>query len=238
MRNLILILFLFSFSTDMLGQKSKTIRLKDGSQLRGKILSESKDSLLIRLSVGDTIAISSNSLFAPKRTSKKKYVDFDGHLILKKGMYTHMYSSLLLGSTVSNSGFRRARRGFTPFGLTVGYTFNERWSFGGGISIDFLQDAYFPLYIESRMNFAVKKVTPYAAVKLGYAGGNLSNNFRTNNIGGPLINPLLGLQFASESRNNFTIELGFRYQRDVSETETSRRIRQIYRYTIGLGLMM
>ena len=92
-----------------------------------------------------------------------------------------------------------------------GYKFNPYFFLGCGASLDYHPywlEIYLPIYLESRVNFTKKAISPYIGAKIGYS---------VYNMNGTYVNISFGTSF--KIKNNFALNASFGYNMQMGDTE-------------------
>jgi len=207
------------------------VYLKDGSVLRGQILEyqqgenirfsmRSGEMLIQEEEIERIVQEPENPLFLGliKRQKKDKVYDFR-----EKGFYATAVFALLPGG-----GDQRSEIGLSVQS-SFGHQFNRLFGAGIGISIDGYAngiggDTFLPLFAEVR-GYLFKKIgTPYWSLAGGY-GFPLRLNTNTTNEqirrfeGGYMLHPVIGYRFTADRSVNMTIDVGYKFQKALSERE-------------------
>lgn len=228
------------------------VHLKDGSEFRGKIIEYKPDEYLkIEILGGQVVEFSAKQIkkivqqpygqaaFIPQVVKTREYN------FRERGIYNETYINM-------PQGFNRWNEWTVGLGIhhVVGYQHN-RW-IGTGLGIGF--DGYhlgfgeniIPLYAEARGYFTQKNTSPFYAVSLGYGFATTLSNRNVDMIaskGGIMFNPNIGYRFGASAGANFTMSLGYKYQK-ASFTERRgwdesifKRNYQYNRVNLKLGLL-
>jgi hypothetical protein len=125
--------------------------------------------------------------------------------------------------------------------MTNGYMFNEHWTAGVGVGFEIFDHNHFPVFIDVRHTLWDDKVSPFFAVKTGYAIGNLKkehyddlylnygeyyNNVYFRNHGGFMLHPEMGVKIPLSENADLMFTVAYRYQKTkttVSEDYGQRR---------------
>ncbi|MFV1885045.1 MAG: hypothetical protein ACMZ7B_11195 [Balneola sp.] len=181
------------------------VYLKDGSVLRGSILSFNENiSLQIQIKGGsqffvlfeDVREIKKEPRYNEKRFKEKGYVNFTGFDRLPGGY--------------DNS---------TRFQMSHGYQFNPHFSAGLGIAYVNYEDpiSSIPLFVDLRYNLLKANSTPFAFTKLGYSFSydHQSDDQPdiTDHKGGVMLNVGVGLLFETRSGYGLYFNLGYNFEK-------------------------
>lgn len=98
------------------------------------------------------------------------------------------------------------------FGVQVinGYQVNPNFNVGLGVGLNqhFAGTAYTPVFVDLRVNFLRKRVTPFVDLAGGWAFGLVPDK----DEGGLYANPAFGVKFFVSPKTAMQLSLGFRYQ--------------------------
>lgn len=198
----ILLIFCFLTATVPVNGQTQTesdkptvdvVMLKDGSKLKGTILSWDLDKGMdFKLLTGASIFIKQDNIDRVDHESEYAHHEWRGDRSYKfreKGWYQNS-SGFLNVSFLGGAGIHHV----------MGYRFNRMLGVGLGIGIesnDFQRTRNIvPVFAEVRGFFLPKKITPYYALKLGY-GFALANqlNGTSETKGGLHFSPEIGVRF-------------------------------------------
>lgn len=87
------------------------------------------------------------------------------------------------------------------FATSHGYQFNPYFFLGAGVGVDYYLDQSYalPVYLDSRVNFINKNITPYFGFKVGYSPIDISGVYINTNLGlSVMVTKKLGLNLALE----------------------------------------
>jgi len=126
--------------------------------------------------------------------------------------------------------------------MTNGYMFNEHWAAGVGVGFEIFDRNMFPAFADIRYTLWDNKVSPYFAIKGGYAFSdfkkkhydNLTLNYDPYSVpnadfrcyGGLLLNPEMGVKVPLSGNADLLFTVAYRYQKIKSV------IRQSYDYGV------
>ena len=208
----IVLLFIFNCLLGISQLKTEeVVYLKNGSIIRGTI---------IEFLPGQTVKIETNCrniwVFNAddvlKIVKEEKIDDLGEERIADKKYKLLMDGGVLIGE------------GYTPVEIPVSFHFINTYSFrpwlqaGMGTGIEFYEQKVVPLFIDSRLLYQAKEVTPFLGVKLGY-GLPLSeyngwfNGATGYGKGGIMFEPGLGVLLAQSKSTSVFFSFSFRYQR-------------------------
>src|SRR5687768_2176672 len=205
----------FSQSTDSTeSQTYDIVHLKDGSRLSGKILSwDLEKGMEFKLVTGATIYITKAEIVRVIQDTDE--IPNDRFRRFRQPWVPRPYAFRETGWYHNSSGFFNiSTLGGVGLSHAMGYRFSRLLGVGLGIGIetnDFT--AYrkmIPVYAEARGFLLKKKISPYYAVKLGYAFGIRDEiNGTLGAKGGIHFSPELGVRFGAGDVNYY---LGVEYK--------------------------
>lgn len=199
-------------------QPTDIVYLKDGSFLKGTVVTETPFALELKLSDGSTINLSKGNIKQINKLSKNQILFNNGSTVKSKGNYQIVSMALLVGQDINNNGFKS---GASVLHYVHGHQFNPYFAIGGGVGVDIYNDLYLPLYLDVRGYLTQKATSPYYALNVGYAlplvFEDKADFFSRKVTGGLMFNPSLGIRFASQNRANYLLEIGYRVQYSTIE---------------------
>jgi len=228
------------------------VYLKDGSEFRGKIIEYKHDEYLkMEILGGQTVEFPAKqvrkvvqqpygqSAYVPRAPKVVKVREYN---FRESGIYNETYVNLI-------QGFNTWGEWVGGLGIhhVTGYQFN-RW-IGTGLGVGF--DGYYlgfgenviPVYAEARGYFMKKNTTPFYSVALGYGfAGKNDDRGITEASGGIMFNPNIGYRIGASAGANFTLSMGYKYQK-ASFTQlrgggsTIKRNYTYSRLNLKLGLL-
>jgi hypothetical protein len=212
MKKLFMLLFILSGSLIVYAQQyyQDVVYLKNGSIIRGTII-EQVPNKSIKIETAD------QSVFVyqfdeiekfSKEVARDRRNDYTNYSSRRKSGYIGI---LDVGYALGTGDY-----GLNFINLTMvnGYKFNPYFSLGFGTGIRYYLDEdaiLMPFFINFKVNFINKAVSPYIALNAGYSF-NASNDFESV---GFLINPSIGVHF--NIVNNFGINIGIGYEGQWAE---------------------
>ena len=104
-----------------------------------------------------------------------------------------------LGGGVDVSSY--AGGAVVSFATSHGYQFNPYFYLGAGVGVDYYLDESYaiPVYLDSRVNFINKNITPYLGFKVGYSPIDVSGVYINTNLGlSVMVTRKLGMNLALE----------------------------------------
>lgn len=190
----ILIIFILLTSLPLFAQKD-VVKLKNGSEIRGTIISQSDSLVKLKTNDGSLWVFNQNEVLSLDVFVKKA----NG-----KGFYNTTSIGMMTGSQISAS-----------FQIVNGYALNKKWHFGIGIGLEgFYNQTYVPLFIESRYDILKKASTPFISLGLGYTAP--THNF-DRHYGGFLGQAQMGYKQYLNDHIGLLTSVGYRYSHLKSE---------------------
>jgi len=160
----------------------------------------------------------------------------------KEGYYNITQISLLMGnrklSEPSNYYYNTRNNMLVSPSVTMtnGYKFNEHWAAGIGVGFELFDHNHFPVFAEIRYVLWDNAVSPFFAIKMGHAIGNLNkkhydelylnyspfnvNNACFRNYGGLMLHPEMGVKIPLSKNADWLFTVAYRYQK--SKTTVSQ----------------
>ena len=203
------------------------IKLKDGSELKGEILSQ-EDYLLLKLIDGQEVEIELDQIESIENKNPNKLFFPNGASILTRGWYHS--GNIAFGG----AGFSSEEGGTsTTIELINGYKFNEKIALGLGVGLNihtflmqgagefayvFTDDQYsfVPFYLEARISPWQKKIAPYFTVNAGYGlGVDIFDYWSANGgsmKGGISAGASFGLHVSTKKKMGFLFHLNYKMQ--------------------------
>jgi hypothetical protein len=244
----IIALILFSASYTMAQKNVDVVTLKNGNVLKGKIVRqvpgefielETRDKNFWQFKMEDVAEIR----FEAKRMAK---IVNDTLPMKNEGMFYEIRMGALIGD---NDNQNKA-----PFSLLISgtYLLKNGISLGAGVGYESYDEAQMPLFGELKYYTRIKGIKSFLYCQSGYSFSlddkdNLSHYYITNgdvdSKGGWLINPGVGFVFGNSSKTNFTLNIGYRFQKmeqkwhNTYADDTEYLRHEINRLSIHLGLI-
>ncbi len=197
-------------------QQKQTITLNDGSRISGTIVSDSNDSIKIKVIKPEIVSISKSDV---------NHVDGNRNssqmLSKSKGYFMNFSSSLLAGKNDVESVYT------ISFHLSNGYQLSNGLSLGFGVGVEQMGAPLLPIYAEFTFHPWNKQPSPFVYLKSGYgfAFGREEEQIyyydfapysSTEYKGGFMFNAGIGLISFTWLRSAVTVGIGYRFQR-ISE---------------------
>jgi len=181
----------------------QSISLTDGSVIIGEVIEDTNAYLLVEIIGGEQIKLYHKYIRKISKSKSNHYFLDNGRSFKDKGFFFSYFA----GNSFNTNGAGASHRGI------FGKYYKHKWAFGLGSGID-LHSApggeasyvMVPLYLHARGYPFDKRVSPYYALNIGYGFPLQSLNGTTK--GGYMINPMLGLRFASRRKSSFSMEMG------------------------------
>jgi hypothetical protein len=116
--------------------------------------------------------------------------------------------------------------------MTHGYMFNAHWGAGIGVGFEIFDRNLFPVFADIRYTLWDDKISPFFAVKTGYALGSIKTKHYDNltldfepyylynadfrNYGGFMLHPEMGVTVPLSKTADLLFTVAYRYQRTKS----------------------
>lgn len=233
----------------------EVVYMKNGSIIRGKIISMDKEGdITIKIVGGTVLVFPSSEVDNIKFESGSPYFNNRAYKRIPRPYNVPEpgnYQVAVMGWVVGQGQW-----GFRP-GFSAHYVYgryiNQNLALGLGIGFDVYDlidngDGAAQFYLDARGYFKNTSQTFFYKVGLGY-GDVFTNRWQvTETTGGLYANPAIGLRFASRSRTHFIMELGATFQKanyvesvwdPIDGTNTQRSEIDIWfqRNTLKLGIL-
>jgi len=217
----LLLLSLFTLNASLcFGQKRKfkkektsaIVQYNDGSVFIGQIIYEGALDLKMILTTKDTINLHKVHIKRIRRTDK--------NIALFNGAKFHYTKGLFYSLQLGGGGSDNANNVTNQTEVIIGYRFNKKVATGIGFGAsynstisfgDWLEANSLPVFAYGRYYPFDKKVRPFIAGRLGWAFPN-QDAFGGDHRGGVLIQPEIGVNFASRRRMRFLLSIGQQIQ--------------------------
>jgi hypothetical protein len=137
------------------GQVRDVVYLKNGSELKGKVLKNNESGVTLKMRGGMTWNFPADQVSS---------VDTDGLEMKVQREYktgrVGFYNRTSVGSTFWGPSVHTA----------FGYAFNAHWEFALGLGVErYSHERYVPLFMEARYNFLARPASPFIATCMGQA---------------------------------------------------------------------
>lgn len=147
--------------------------------------------------------------------------------------YPYWPSSSFYIAPVYNTPYRETKLAASPsVTVTNGYMFNEHFSAGIGVGVEIFDHNLFPLFADIRYTVWDNKISPFIAIKGGYAFGNFKKKHHDElyldwspfyvydaylrNYGGVMIHPEIGVKLPLNQNCDLLFTAAYRYQKTKS----------------------
>ena len=215
MKNYGLVLFFLLVSLAGFSQRTHSIVLQNGSEIRGRVQSTDEEKTSILLKDGSIMVYKSEEIASIERYVPK---------VSSTGAFMRASLGLLGGEQLSPS-----------FLLTNGYSFSSHWDLGLTVGVEPLWwDLYAPIMVSGRFNLLSKHYTPFVEVVSGYEMPFSNWEF---NKGGFTAGSRIGFTKYLGNRVGFSSSIGYRFAHLVQIDnwwDDFRTIRQINRFDLRL----
>lgn len=142
-------------------------------------------------------------------------------------------SSPLYPNTIYYQSVARSTMTVAPsFTLSGGHMFNQHWAAGAGVGFEIFDHNLFPLFAELRHTLWDQKISPFFALKGGYAFGgfkakhydelylnwtpNYLNDSELRHYGGLMFHPEIGVKVPLNENCDFMFTAAYRLQKTKS----------------------
>ncbi|MEI6062864.1 MAG: hypothetical protein WCR72_19325 [Bacteroidota bacterium] len=203
--------------------KEDIVYMNNGSILRGKVIGNVKGVKTTIEIIGHNIIVVPDSVI--------KMILMDQATLGKD--HENIASPIEMAASVNFYGGSQNSGGFT---FITAYRFPFRLSVGGGIGIEWFDHQQIPFIAEVKYSFLKGSFSPYVYALGGYAVplSQKADNDWTEYHGGPLAGTGAGLRFNFTRRNALVFNIGYRYQKTKTVTNSypwmSSQAYETYRY--------
>ena len=154
----------------------------------------------------------------------------------KEGYYNTTQIGMLMGNRrLTSQSYYYADRNKLQVApsvtMTNGYMFNEKVAMGIGVGFEIFDLNHFPVFVDIRRTLWDRRVSPFFALKIGHAIGNLKkkhyddlylawgsyNNVDFRNYGGFMLHPEMGVKFPLSENADLLFTVAYRYQKTKSK---------------------
>jgi hypothetical protein len=215
LQSFLLLILLFFLANSGLAQQpinheKAILHLIDGSVYIGNIIDEDLLSLRMVVTTGDTVRIAKELIRRKRRTNKNIQFHTAGKFHFTKGFFVSIH--LGIGMNLSQVDSEESGQ----FDMLFGYRFNKKIAtgIGAGISIsntrfagEWIEANTIPVFAYGRYYPFDVKAKPFGELRLGWAFPNEQAFQIAAQSGGILIQPGIGINFAS--RKNLRFLIGF-----------------------------
>jgi hypothetical protein len=213
----LLILSALCFSVAVHAQKKSVVTLKNGSEIRGQIISTNETDTKIETKDGSVFVFKSEEIAGIEESLLK---------VSGKGVYTRASLGMLGGEQFSPS-----------FQLANGYSFNENWDLGLVLGAEKIAwQWYVPVMANGRFNILKRPNTPFVDVSAGY---QMPLQNWDNDKGGFTGGASIGFTRFVSNRIGLSTSLGYRYGYLVENNgwwDDFTTIRQINRFDLRFAI--
>lgn len=200
---LLLLVLLISFSTYSNAQNyTEVVYLKNGSVIKGVII-EQIPNVSLKVKTTDGSLIICNMSDVEKITKEEsqfvKNVQRSSAKPALKGYKGFVDLGYLADLSDNNAGK-------IEVSTAHGYQFNNYIFLGAGMAVDYFNDADLvsvPLFVNFRVNFINKKITPFADFKTGYSAGDVE---------GAYVSLGMGARFSAKGKKAINVRLEYNFQ--------------------------
>lgn len=193
-----------------------TVYLKDGSFLKGTVLSENKEQLELQLADGSSLQLSKANIEKVQELDLNRLYFSAGQFIKSSGLYKVLTLGILVAE---DPRFEEIKTGAHLLHFAMGHQFNPYFAIGGGLGIDNYDFGLIPFYLDLRGQVLKKAISPYYALNAGYAIAFSGDDESAEYRGGWMVNPSVGLRFATKEKVSFLFEVGYKMQKAQVSSE-------------------
>lgn len=244
---LVIALVVLSVTSTMAQRNVDVVTLKNGNVLKGKIVRqvpgdflelETRDKNFWKFDMEDIAEI---RIEAKRNTKMKK----DTLSMKSEGMFYEIRMGVLVGNNENKNN--------APFSMLMSgsYLLKNGLSLGIGVGYEAFHEAQMPLFGELKYYAKIKGIKSFLFCQSGYSfsledNGDQNYYYGNNDIdskGGWLVNPGVGFVFGDSSKTNFTLNIGYRFQKMEQKwhntyTDDTEYLRhEMNRLSIHLGLI-
>lgn len=218
-----LVLGMLTLTGQLLAQTDTTlisdvIRLRDGSQLKGKITRWDFDrGLELKLLTGSEVVIPKKEIRKVKTEVVVKPVIPASDFYPRKPIGPKPYQFRENGLYHNASAFIHTSSRAVGAGISyaAGYRFNKYLGLGGGIGFETNEFGegrnIIPIFAEVRGFLLSKKISPYYAIKAGYGAALRNEEFSLIGVeGGLYLSPEIGVRFGGGSAVSYFVGLEYK----------------------------
>lgn len=198
-------------------QTGMVVHLKNGSAVRGELISEDSTGVKIRTRDGSYYNYSLSEIESIEKFTPS---------ISKSGFYNKTSVGVLGGAQISGS-----------LNVVNGYAFNEHFEAGFGLGIEsFVWDPYIPVFLEGRFNFLTGRTRPYVSATAGYEVPLIDIG---NMLGGLTTGAEIGMTHYFAQHVGISTSIGYRflYLKERSWWDDSFISREMHRFEVRLGFV-
>ncbi len=203
-------LFFISFFAFSQSDYQDVVYLKDGSIIRGIIIEQVPNKTVkLKTSEGNIFVYKIEDIEKMTKEENPNANNFNSRNNNSDRMDSGYSGRIELGYGAGTGDFGIDN---IKFNFINGYRINNYFSIGLGFGARYYPDAealLIPVFIDARSRFLTGKVSPYAALALGYSL-DATADFQGS---GALISPQIGVSILTSSSSDINIGLGYDIQR-------------------------
>lgn len=205
-----------TFTLSAQKQEEQTIVLSDGSRLKGIVLGDSLDYLILKITSPQIVTINKSEISLLTSAGS-----FEKQTINRQGYSVRISASVLAGRN-SEGNIRDM-----SVHLSNGYQLRNGISFGFGTGLEELDGVtLLPVYLDLRYNLLKTRFSPFIWTKGGWSFTfNKSQerynyfNLYTESQGGEMLNIGSGIELASWRNNAVNIGIAYRNQKTIFKSD-------------------
>ncbi len=239
---LLLAVFLCTASQSLFGQKNKkwyneaTVELKNGSIIKGELLSLSEDTVKIQILGGSIFVYPQSEVKLVTVSENRTYTGIRTFQYRRTGIHYGILTTANFATEDGGIGLTgvvsHQYNNYLAAGIGVGY---HEFSVNNGVRI-------IPIHLQVSGNLSEKPVTPYYHLGVGYSFALGNPNFDIiDTKGGILIHPALGIRFDFYNGSSMMLDFGYQFQQVeiTSQRWNGINIDDIFfrRFSVRLGMM-
>ncbi len=214
-----------------------TVELVNGSKIKGKLITETKEKIAIEILGGSVFVYPSSEVNKITISEEKTYSIVKDYKYNREGWYYTL-------STIVNGTNNDAGIGLMT---SAGFQYNNYLAAGVGVAYNQMSTnagvRIIPVFLEVRGNVLDKPVTPIYSMAVGYGFALQNRDFDIIRAkGGAYIYPALGMRFDGRGGSSFTMDFGYQFQ---AAKITSNRWNgtnldniQYQRFTVRVGMFL
>jgi hypothetical protein len=211
--------------------------LKNGSIIRGKIISNKTDSIFkIQSKDGNIWAFKAKETDSIK---KEKYQSKNEKYVIKKTGFSTITDIGLFLPLKESSG------GYLSFGVAPTYFIFPNFSAGFGLNLDLNNQTYFPVYADLHYYINRKNIAHFLQFSIGHAfpkEKEINIEYRSlENKGGLYIAAGFGIELPQNENTSILMSFTYRYQQNNYKSKPGDTYYELIdknnRYAIKFGLL-
>jgi len=233
MNKVFLLIGCFLFYTSLIAQEidypNHVIHFNDGSIIHGFMTELDEDYIELRVLRGTTMKIARKDINKIEPNRPNDFFFESGLSFTKTGNLSVLSISSAYSNTLPSFNVRYENLQF----------FRPQWAAGLGTGFDFhagesFNFSFFPVYAQIRNYPFNRRLSPFYALDVGWSFpapilNNIENGYFSS---GMMIQPALGIRFASPRKATFMLKMGYLVQFTVAEYQDYDWQESVYREVI------